>query len=106
VIEENKIKKKDKLRLIGNSGELEHLINKRLHMPANPTQIGFDATLRKFTHFENTHGPSAEWKTLAMSPKKTLLDKYLPPLKPSSLYNLSKLKTHVCKPLEFKYNVK
>ena len=102
---DNKVREANKLRLKGNTSDFNHIINNRLNMPANPSQIGFDTTLRKFTPFENTYGPNVEWKTLAMSPKKTLLDKYLAPLKSSSMFNLNKLKDHVCRPLETKFNV-
>lgn len=99
-------KKLNKLRLMGNSRDFEHVMNNRLNMPANPSQLGFDSTLRKFTPFESTHGPNVEWKTLAKSPKKNLLDKYLPPLKASSLKNLSKMGEYVCRPYATKLNVK
>lgn len=99
-------KKANTLKLSGNSRDFEHVIKARLNMPANPGQIGFDSTLRQFEPYENIHGPKAPWKTLAISPKKNLLNKYLPPVKASSYRNLTRIDKFVSRPYIQKEDVK
>jgi hypothetical protein len=93
---EIKEKKENILRLKGNSREIEHLISKKVGMPSNPTQLGFDSTLRSFdSNFNN--GP---WKTVALSPKKNLFSTFLPPMCRSSIENLEKVENYVTRPFE------
>lgn len=105
VEKEEQEKRQNTLRLTGNTREIEHLIKSRLSMPANPSQVGFDSTLRQFEPYEKIHGPNVVWKTLAMSPKKNLLNRYLPPLRSSSIKNIEKIEKFVCRPYQQKVNV-
>jgi len=100
-----KEKSENPLRLIGNTGEYEHLLLNRLNMPSNPTQFGFDSTLRKFAGFKSVHGPEVPWKTLNISEKKDLLNTYLPPLTKNSIKNLQTINKHVSRPYEPIYEV-
>jgi hypothetical protein len=110
VQKEKKDNKNNTLRLTGNSSDIDHVINRRLNMPANPCQVGFDSTLRHFAPFDKIYGPNIPWKTLAMSPKKNLLSKHLPPMKLSSQLNVKYLSIHkvISRPIEQvedKYNL-
>ena len=97
---DNKDKTENPLRMKGNAGELEHLLLKRLNMPANPSQVGFDSTLRQFNQFKTVSGPDVPWKNLNISSKKDLLDTYLPPLTKNSIKNLSTINKYVSRPYE------
>ena len=50
--------KDNPLKTKGNIGSIEHLIKKRLNLPGNSIQVGFDSTLRNFKHFETISGHS------------------------------------------------
>ena len=68
----------------------------KVGMPSNPTQLGYDSTLRSFdSNFNN--GP---WKTVALSPKKNLFSTFLPPMCRSSIENLEKVENYVTRPFE------
>jgi hypothetical protein len=93
-------RKNNTLYVKGNIGTIEHLVTKRLNFPPNNSQIGFDGTLRQFQKFETIHGPPATWKSLNISPKKTLLDTFLPPLTKNSIRNLGNINKYVSRPYE------
>jgi hypothetical protein len=99
-------RKNNELYVKGNIGSIEHLIVKRLNLPANKAQIGFDGTLRQFEKFETIHGPPVTWKSLNISPKKTLLDTFLPPLTKNSIRNLAQINKYVSRPYEAIKDVK
>lgn len=88
------------IRVKGEISSIEHLINRRLDLPANPTQVGFDGTLRQFKAFETVNGPSADWKSLNLNSKRTLLDTHLPPMTKNGLKNLANLGKLVSRPYE------
>lgn len=102
---ELKEKSENPLRLKGNAADYEHLLLKRLNLPANPTQFGFDSTLRHFNGFKSVHGPEAAWKTLNVSGKKELLNTYLPPLMKNSVRNVQSIGKFVSRPYEQVYEV-
>ena len=94
-----KDKSTNSLRLKGNTRDFEHLLKKRLQIPANPTQIGFDSTLREFTQFKTVHGPpNSNWKNLNISSKKNLLNTLLPPVTGNSIKNITHLNKYVSRP--------
>lgn len=95
-----KERKNNPLGVKGNIGSIEHLITKRLNLPANKAQVGFDGTLRKFEKFETVSGPPALWKSLNLNTKKTLLDTYLPPTTKNSVRNLQNINKYVSRPYE------
>jgi hypothetical protein len=97
---EKKKNNSNPLRVTGNIQDFEHVIFKRLEMPANPGQVGFDTTLRKNAMYESVHGPKNSWKTLSISPKKNLLSFYLPPINQNSIRNLEKIENLIIRPLE------
>ncbi len=98
--------KEDSLRLKGNTGDFEHLLLNRLNLPANPTQFGFDSTLRRFNKFKSIHGPEAPWKNLNINTKRDLLNTFLPPLTKNSLKNVKDLNKYISRPYEPVYDVK
>lgn len=100
-----KEKSENPLRLKGNTGDYEHLLLKRLNLPANPIQFGFDSTLRQFNGFKSVHGPQAAWKTLNINSKKDLLNTYLPPVTKNSIRNVQSIGKFVSRPYEPNYEV-
>lgn len=102
---ELKEKSENKLRLKGNTGEYEHLLLKRLNLPANPTQFGFDSTLRNYEQFKNVQGPGSPWKTLNIHTNKDLLNTYLPPVTKNSIKNIQQINKYVSRPYEPVYDV-
>jgi len=105
VEKELKEKSEHPLRLKGNAGEYEHLLLKKLNMPANPTQFGFDSTLRHFNSFKSVHGPEEPWKTLSLCSQKDLLNTYLPPVMKNSIKNVQSIGKYVSRPYEPVYEV-
>lgn len=99
VIKDFKDKKQIKLRLKGNTGEFEHLMNKRIGMAANPTQLGFDSTLRSFDEGKSSI-KSSDWKNIALPKGKTLLSTYLPPVIKISKDNLEKINNLISRPYD------
>ena len=97
---EKKDKKNNSLGVKGNIGSIEHLITKRLNLPANPSQVGFDGTLREFDQFDTVKGPPALWKSLNLNSKKSLMDTYLPPVTKNSQRNLANINKYVSRPYE------
>ena len=83
----------------GNTGELEHLMNKRIGMAANPTQLGFDSTLRSFDEGKSSI-KSSDWKNIALPKGKTLLSTYLPPVIKISKDNLEKINNLISRPYD------
>lgn len=106
VDKEKKEKENNLLHMKGNISPVEHLLTKRLNLPANPSQFNFDGTLRKFESFEKVTGPPSLWKSLNLNPKKTLLDTFLPPLTKNSQRNLSNINKYVSRPYEIVREVK
>lgn len=102
---ELKEKSENPLKFKGNTAEYEHLLLKRLNLPANPTQFGFDSTLRHFNTFKSVHGPDAPWKTLNINEKKDLLNTYLPPVTKNSIKNVQTIGKYVSRPYEPVYEV-
>ena len=100
VEKEIKQKKDNPLKVLGNIGEIEHLVSKRLDLPANPSQFGFDGTLRKFQQFETVNGPGVSWKSLNINKKKDLLNTFLPPVTKNSIRNLANINKYVSRPYE------
>lgn len=92
-------KKKNPLLLKGNSQYFEHLMKGRIGMQANPTQLGFDSTLRSFNSVKIPF-MNAPWKSVNLSPKKNLFNTYLPPMKKQSKENLEKLGDLALRPYE------
>jgi hypothetical protein len=99
VIKDLRDKSENTLRLKGNSREFEHVINKRIGMAANPTQLGFDSTLRSFDDGKSTL-QTAAWKTIAIPKGKTLLSTYLPPMIKISKENLDRMQNLINRPYE------
>jgi hypothetical protein len=83
-----------------NLGEYEHLIRK-IGIPANSIQFGFDSTLRtlmskeKYKFFNDN-----PWKPLNMSPKKDLLNTVFAPNTKLGMENVKKLSDYLIKPFE------
>lgn len=106
VEKEIKLRKDNPLRFKGNLGEIEHLMSKRLDIPANPIQFAFDGTLRQFKQFETVSGPPVIWKNLNKNKNKTLLNTFLPPVTKNSIKNLSNINKYVSRPYEATREVK
>lgn len=100
VEKDNIDKAENPLRLKGNAREYEHILFKNYDLPTNPSQIGFDSTLRQLNEYKTVHGPSDVWKTLNKSEKKNLLDNYLPPLNKNSIRNMANINQFVSRPYE------
>jgi hypothetical protein len=99
VLRDLKERKENEMLLKGNSRDFEHLMNRRIGEQSNPYQLGFDSTLRKSYNDKNGF-ENVPWRTLAISPKKSLLSLYLPPMSKNSLENLQKIKKYVSHPFE------
>lgn len=95
-----KERRNNSLGVKGNISPFEHLITKRLNLPANPAQVGFDGTLRQFEKFETISGPPQPWKSLNLNSKKTLMDTFLPPVTKNSIKNLANINKYVSRPCE------
>lgn len=88
-----------------NLGDYEHLIRK-VGMPANSIQFGFDSTLRtlkrkeKYAFFNDN-----AWKCLNISPKKDLLNTVLAPTTRLGIENVKNISDYVARPYESVHEV-
>jgi hypothetical protein len=99
VLREIKERKENEMLLKGNSRDFEHLMTRRVGEQSNPCQLGFDSTLRK-SYKNKTGFENIPWRSIAFSPKKSLLSLYLPALSKNSIENLEKIKKFVSHPME------
>ncbi len=97
---ELKERKENTLLLKGNSRDFEHVMVRRVGMQSNPSQLGFDSTLRQTDTKLKPSFENLPWKTLALSPKKSLLPLFLPPMTKHSAENIETIKNYVSRPLE------
>ncbi len=94
----------NKFKIKGTIMSYEHLVRNKVGMPSNPTQFGFDSTLRTYNNY-NTNN-SENWKTLSLPKNKNLLNVFLPPMTVNSKENLDKINKFVARPLEQVNDVK